>query len=131
MKLARVCIPTAIWKASGPTGIEASLRPSVDIDTNIFIYQVEIDAKYGSLTHHIFDWLERVGNSGVTSTITIAELLVAPYGNRDQQQVDLFYSIMATDPNLPWIPPTLAVSDEAAQICPELDSKCPLRFRRP
>jgi predicted nucleic acid-binding protein len=106
-------------------GLSAALRRHhrVGIDTNVFIYQFEDHAKYGTLTEHVFEWLERLGNSGVTSTITMAELLVAPYRDRNQQQVDLFYSVISTYPNLMWVPTTLAIADEAARVRAEFGLK--------
>lgn len=88
----------------------------IALDTSVFIYQLEANSRYTDLTDHIFSWLERVDHSAVTSTITMAELLVHPYRRSDEQQVDEFYALLSTYPNLNWIAPSLAIADTAARI---------------
>jgi len=41
----------------------------------------------------------------VTSTITMTELLVPSYRDKDEHRVDEFYGLLSTYPNLRWIPP--------------------------
>jgi hypothetical protein len=50
----------------------------IAVDTSLFIYQLETDARYIPLTDYIFRWLERPDSMAVTSTITMTELLVQP-----------------------------------------------------
>ena len=88
----------------------------IALDTSIFIYQLEANSRYVALTDHIFPWLERPGNSGVTSTITMTELLVQPYRDSDEQRVDEFYGLLSITPNLEWLPPTLEIADLAARL---------------
>ncbi len=88
----------------------------VAIDTSIFIYQIEAYPKYLSLTVPIFSWLERSGSIGVTSTVTMTEVLVQPYLHSDEQRVREFYGLLASYPNLEWIAPTLEIADIAAEI---------------
>jgi predicted nucleic acid-binding protein len=52
----------------------------------------------------------------VTSTITMAELLVQPYRNANQDQVNQFYGLLATYPHLEWIAPDLEIADLAARF---------------
>jgi predicted nucleic acid-binding protein len=92
------------------------LHQRVALDTSIFIYQLEANSRYLELTDHVFAWLEQPTNSAVTSTITMTELLVQPYRASDDRQVDEFYSLLSTYPNLVWIPPSLAIADTAARI---------------
>ncbi len=88
----------------------------IALDTSVFIYQLEANARYADLTDEVFSWLERPNHAAVTSTITMAELLVQPYRFSDEKQVDEFYGLLSTYPNLKWIPPTLEIADQAARI---------------
>ena len=88
----------------------------IALDTSIFIYQLENNPRYTELTDHIFTWLERSNHAAVTSTITMAELLVQQYRLADDQQVDEYYALLSTYPNLKWIPPSLLIADTAARI---------------
>jgi len=72
----------------------------IALDTSVFIYQLEPNRKYSPFTNIVFAWLERPNSSGITSTITMTELLVQPYRNRDQQRVDVSYALLSTYPNL-------------------------------
>lgn len=88
----------------------------IALDTSIFIYQLEANARYVALTDHIFSWLERPGSKAVTSTITMTELLVQPYRSAEEARVDEFYGLLSTYPNLDWIAPDLEIADLAARL---------------
>jgi predicted nucleic acid-binding protein len=88
----------------------------IALDTSVFIYQLENNPRYASLTDRVFSWLEQPARRAVTSTITMTELLVQPYREGDQRRADEFYGLLSTYPNLDWIAPTLDVADIAARI---------------
>lgn len=88
----------------------------VAIDTSIFIYQLEANPRYVVLTDSVFSWLERSGHEAVTSTITMTELLVPSYREKNEHRVDAFYGLLSTYPNLRWIAPDLQVADLAARL---------------
>lgn len=88
----------------------------IALDTSVFIYQLEANARYLALTDSVFSWLERAGHEAVTSTITMTELLVPSYRDKDEQRVDTFYALLTTYPNLRWIAPDLEVADLAAKL---------------
>jgi predicted nucleic acid-binding protein len=88
----------------------------IAVDTSVFIYQLEANSRYINLTDHIFAWLERPYHTAVTSTITMTELLVQPYRESDERQIDEFYGLLSTYPNLDWIAPSLPIADTAARI---------------
>ena len=88
----------------------------VALDTSIFIYQLEANLRYLALTDSIFSWVEVQGHEAVTSTITMTELLVQPYRERNEPQVDEFYGLLSTYPNLQWIAPNLEIADAAARV---------------
>ena len=88
----------------------------IALDTSVFIYQLEANARYLPLTGHVFSWLERPGSAAVTSTITMTELLVQPYRESDDRRVDELYGLLSTYPNLSWIAPNLEIADLAARF---------------
>jgi predicted nucleic acid-binding protein len=88
----------------------------IALDTSVFIYELEANARYLPLTDLIFSWLEGPDSKAVTSTITMTELLVQPYRDSDDQRVDVFYSLLTTYPNLGWIAPNLEIADVAARL---------------
>lgn len=88
----------------------------IALDTNVFIYQLEANPRYVRLTDPIFAWLEQPGHAGITSTITMTELLVPAYRASDEARVDEFFALLTTYPNLEWIAPDLEIADMAARI---------------
>ena len=86
------------------------------MDTSVFIYQLEANPRYLALADSIFSWLEQPDSRAVTSAITMTELLVQPYRDADEKQVDEFYGLLSTYPNLAWIAPNLEIADLAAQF---------------
>jgi predicted nucleic acid-binding protein len=98
--------------------LESFLRrhPRIALDTSVFIYQMEANAKYLPFTDRVFNWIEHPGGSAITSTITMTELLVQAYRGADQKRVDEFYGLLSTYPNLEWVPPGLEIADLAAKM---------------
>ena len=88
----------------------------IALDTSVFIYQLEANAKYLSLTDAVFAWVERTGHEAVTSTITMTELLVPSYRDNNEHGGDEFYGLLSTYPNLRWIAPDLEAADIAARL---------------
>jgi predicted nucleic acid-binding protein len=88
----------------------------IALDTSVFIYQLEENARYLPFTSPVFSWLEQLESTAVTSTITMTELLVRPYRALDEPQADVFYGLLSTYPNLDWIAPDLEVADLAARL---------------
>lgn len=88
----------------------------VAFDTPVFIYALEANPRYLALADRALEWLEQPGHTGVTSTLTMTELLVQPYRNNDEARVNQFFGLLSTFPNLEWIAPDLAIADEAARM---------------
>lgn len=88
----------------------------IALDTSIFIYQLQENARYLALTECVFSWVEQAGHEAVTSTITMTELLVPGYRESDEKKVDAFYGLLTTYPNLQWLAPDLHTADLAAQL---------------
>ena len=97
----------------------------IALDTSVFIYQLQANAKYVGLTDEIFAWLQRPKSQGVTSTITMTELLVQPHRDHNQQQADEIYALLSTFPNLAWISPSLEIADTAARMRAEYGLRTP------
>jgi len=102
----------------GLTALRAFLRRHrrIALDTSVFIYQLEANPRYVELTDRVFAWLGRPEHAAVTSTITMTELLAPAYRAGGEQQVDEYYALLTTFPNLDWIAPSLAIADIAARI---------------
>jgi len=64
----------------------------------------------------MFSSLEQGEFAGVTSTITMTELLVHPYRDYDLEQVNELAGLLSMYPNLEWVPGTLATAILAAEI---------------
>lgn len=107
--------------------LESFLRrhERIAIDTSVFIYQLEAAPRYAALSDLAFSWLEQHGSYGITSTISMTELLVQPYRVSDEQRVDEFYATLSRYPNLHWIAPNLEIADLAARIRAEHRLKTP------
>jgi predicted nucleic acid-binding protein len=86
----------------------------IAIDTNVFIYQLEANLRYVALTDIVFEWLSKPGSSGVSSTVTMTELLVQPLRRGDSEGAELFYNLLSAYPNLHWLAPDLEVARLAA-----------------
>jgi uncharacterized protein len=88
----------------------------VALDSCIFIYQLEANSRYVSLTDSTFRWLIEPSSRAVTSTLTMTEVLVPAYRIRDQKRIDNFYGFLSTYPNLEWLSVDIELADIAARI---------------
>jgi predicted nucleic acid-binding protein len=93
------------------------------LDTSIFIFQLEENAKYVALANQIFRWLNTEKVSAVTSAVTMLELLVQPYREEDPDGVDAFYALLSTYPNLRWVDVSLDIADQGARLRAEHNLK--------
>jgi predicted nucleic acid-binding protein len=97
----------------------------VAFDTSVFIYQLENDQRYLKATDSVFSWLEKRGHVGITSTITMTELLVKPCREKNDREVDRCFALFSQFPNLEWVALNLDISDAAARIRAEWRLKTP------
>jgi len=88
----------------------------IALDTNIFVYLLESNPRYVGVADAIFSWIVNGRGKAVTSTVTMAELLVPCYRERHEERAEEIYALLSTFPNLQWIAPNLEVADIAAQI---------------
>jgi predicted nucleic acid-binding protein len=97
----------------------------IGLDTSVFIFEVEESRKYIEIVHPIFRWLEEPESCGVTSAVSMLELLVHPYWRFDVDTVNKFYALLSTYPNLHWVDFTLPVADAAARLRADFNLKTP------
>lgn len=98
--------------------LRAAVRPHrrIALDTCIFIYQWEGSPRYSPLTDWMFASLERADRTATTSTITMTELLVHPYRERDSVRIGELFGLLSIYPNLEWVAPDLSIAARAAEI---------------
>ena len=90
-------------------------HPRIGLDTSVFIYHVETNERYLPLTTRLFEWIAAERSIGVTSTLTMTELLVLPYKADRGDAAESVYSRAVQMPNLEWVSPTLGVASMAAR----------------
>lgn len=76
---------------------------------------MEANPRYVGLATYILEWLERFGQ-GITSTITMTEVLTQPYRATDDRRIAVCYELLSKYPNLKWVAPDLEIADLAAQF---------------
>ena len=110
-----------------PVSVDSFLRnhKSVYVDTSVFIYFIEKNARYHKICESIFENIETGAVKASTSTLTLLELLVKPYKLKRDDLVLSFYSLFSTYPNVSWINLTLGISDLAAKLRAEHGLKTP------
>jgi predicted nucleic acid-binding protein len=102
--------------AVSPLGAFLRRHSRVGLDTSLFIYLLEENEQYVRQASEVFEWLENGANTGVTSTLTLTELLVRPYRDSNEELVNRYYTLLTLFPNLEWIAPDLRIADRAARI---------------
>ena len=72
----------------------------VGLDTAIFIYHFEKHPRYFPLTQEIFSGIEAGSRKGVTSTITLMEIIVKPLALGRQDAARKYEALLVNFPNL-------------------------------
>ena len=98
---------------------------SVYLDTSAFIYFIERHPRYFSVCEELFRAIEAGRTKASTSTLTLLEILVQPYRQKNDDLVLKFYALLTTYPHLTWVPMTLNVADQAAKLRAEHGFKTP------
>ena len=97
----------------------------IGIDTSIFIYYLEANPRYVNFAEAIFRTIANSGRVAITSTLTMTELLVRPYRDSDEEQVNQYYALLTTYPDLSWIAPDLEIVDLAAKFRAQFNLRTP------
>lgn len=95
---------------------ELARHKVVGIDTVPFIYHIEENRTYKALTSALFTNLERGTMKGVTSTITIMEILVRPKALGNAGAVEDYKLLLTTYPNLKIKEIDVVVAERAAEL---------------
>ena len=72
----------------------------VGLDTMVFIYHFEENQTYSPLTFSIFESLEKGNFNGITSTLTLLEILVKPKKENNSLLTERYKLLFETFPNL-------------------------------
>jgi uncharacterized protein len=91
-------------------------HPVIGLDTSIFIYHLEDHPRYSLLTEIIFSALEKGINKGVTSYLTLMEILAKPKREALLQVGRDFEYYLTTFPNLTFYEMGLDVARKASDM---------------
>jgi predicted nucleic acid-binding protein len=93
-----------------------SRHERVGADTAVFIYHLEDHPRYARLTQRVFEAWEEGRNSGVTSVITLLELLVKPKREGKREVARDYLELLSTYPNLTIVEVDIGLADLAADL---------------
>lgn len=85
-------------------------------DTMVFIYHLEDHPIYSPITQSIFEAWEKGRNRGVTSVITLLEILVRPKKEGRPEAARDYLDLLTTFPNLIIVEVNLEVADLASDL---------------
>lgn len=97
----------------------------VGADTMVFIYHLEDHPTYAPLTQVIFEAWEVGTTRGVTSMITLLEILVKPKREGHAQAARDYQEVLTTYPNLQLVDLDLRVADIASDLRAKYNLKTP------
>ncbi|MDI6732015.1 MAG: PIN domain-containing protein [Candidatus Margulisbacteria bacterium] len=86
------------------------------LDSMVFIYHLEEAPKYINTTLKLFHSIEKGEYQGITSAITLAEILVKPYQRGQYEVVQDYRTILENFPNLSICAISPAIADTAAAL---------------
>jgi len=88
----------------------------IGLDTSIFIYFLEDNARYGPLAQITINGIEKGKWQGVTSTITLMEITVRPWQLGQETAAREYEAILVHFPNLSIVDIDRNVARTAAQL---------------
>ena len=88
----------------------------IALDTSLFIYHLEDHPRYSPLTEVIFNALEKGTNKGVTSYLTLMEILIKPKTEGLLQVARDYEYYLTTFPNLTFYEMGLDVARKASDL---------------
>jgi predicted nucleic acid-binding protein len=91
-------------------------HPVVGLDTSIFIYHLEDHPRYAPVTETIFHSLEEGRNQGITSFLTLMEILVKPKAEELLEVARDYEYYLTTFPNLTLFPFDLEIARKASDL---------------
>ena len=107
-------------------GLMEKIGPEpVGLDTAIFIYYMEEHPAYLPVVEPLFVGIDRGVIEGVTSELTLLEVLVVPYRKRDSELAGRYESILTSCRGLHLLAIDRAVLKDAAQLRAAFSVKTP------
>jgi len=100
-------------------------HPLIGLDSSIFIYHFEDHPRYSPLTEIIFNALERGANKGITSYLTLMEILAKPKAEGLLHVVRDYEYYLTTFPNLTFYEIGLEAAQKASDLRAEERLKAP------
>ena len=98
-------------------GLIDDLKPGpVALDTQIFIYFIEEDDRFLPLVKPLFEAIDRGELVGVTSGLSLMEVLVVPYRSGNRALADRFESLLTTSRGLRCVEVDRRLLKAAAQL---------------
>ncbi len=99
--------------------------PVVGLDTSLFIYHFEANPTYVSLTNELFLSIEQGRCSGVTSSITLMEILVRPFALGHQEIAQKYEALLVNFPHLEIVDLNRDIIRQAARLRAEINLRPP------
>jgi predicted nucleic acid-binding protein len=87
----------------------------IGIDTSPFIYHVENHPAYSVASDRVFRWIASEASLGITSTLTMTEVLVLPYRSERGDSAESTFASLVQMGNIEWTSPSLGIADRAAR----------------
>ena len=107
-------------------GLIDDLDPGpVALDTHVFIYFIEEDARFLPLVKPVFEAIDYGTLPAVTSALTFMELLVVPYRNGNTALADRYEALLTRSRGLRCVDIDRSVLKAAAQLRANLKLKPP------
>ncbi len=88
----------------------------IGLDTSIFIYHLEDHPRYAPLTEEIFSALEKGVYRGITSYLTLMEIMVKPIADGFLDAARDYEYYLTTFPNLSLFEMNLEVARKASEV---------------
>ena len=95
------------------------------VDTMLLIYLLEGHPRYADLADVVMEFIESGTGNGITSTLTIAELLTAPAQAGDDRALRDYELYLTNFPNLSIVPLSVDLARQAAHVRASTGLKMP------
>jgi predicted nucleic acid-binding protein len=86
------------------------------LDRAPVIYYVEENTRYLPLVETVFDRLDTNALTAVTSPVTLAECLVAPYRSNETELRQVFADVIVSGSNTEFVPIDRTIADKAGEL---------------
>jgi len=97
----------------------------VALDTMVFAYHLADHPRYSALTTVVLEAVESGQMAGVTTTVTLAEILTAPAKTGDRRALQDYELYLTRFPNLRIMPLDVALARETALVRGETGLRTP------